>query len=119
MRHSVRSLVDLVPARRHRSLSGDRGLPMESIVTATGRARMGHDLVLENEHRAIVELARRPVSLVEIGAALTLPVAVVRVLVSDLVVGGSVIVHTPPPAFGVGGPSATALARLLRGLEAG
>jgi hypothetical protein len=92
-----------------------RELPMESLVTATSRARWGHGL--DTEHRTIVELARRPVSLVEIGAALTVPVAVARGLVGDLVESGFLVVHAPPPAFLGGCPSATVLARLLDGLR--
>jgi len=91
-------------------------LPMESLVTVTERARWGHDL--ENEYRAIVDLAERPVSLVEIGAVLTVPVTVARVLVSDLVAGGYLDVHAPAPAFAEGHPSPAVLTRLLEGLRA-
>jgi hypothetical protein len=89
---------------------------MESLVTATDRARWGHDL--QNEYRTILELARRPVSLVEIGAVLTVPVTVARVLVSDLVEGGYLDVHAPPPAFAGERPTAAVLTRLLEGLRA-
>jgi uncharacterized protein DUF742 len=89
---------------------------MESLVTVTERARWRHDL--ENEYRTIVELARRPVSLVEIGAVLAVPVTVARVLVSDLVDGGFLDVHAPPPAFAGGRPSAAVLTQLLDGLRA-
>ncbi|MHA6618205.1 DUF742 domain-containing protein [Pseudonocardia sp. DLS-67] len=92
-----------------------RELPMESLVTATARARWGHGL--DTERRTIVELARRPVSLVEIGAALTVPVAVARGLVGELVEGGFLEVHAPPPGFMGGCPSASVLARLLDGLR--
>jgi predicted ArsR family transcriptional regulator len=88
---------------------------MESLVTVTERARWGHDL--ENEYRTIVEMARQPMSLVEIGAALKVPVTVARVLVTDLVDGGYLDVHAPPPAF-AGRPSAAVLTRLLEGLRA-
>lgn len=117
MRRSVwRSVVvDLAPRQRRRIRSEGPELPMESIVIATGRVRWAHDL--GNEYRAIVELARRPMSLVEIGAALAVPMAVVRGLVADLVGGGYVDMHVPPPAFAAGGPSAVVLARLLRGLR--
>jgi hypothetical protein len=92
-----------------------RDLPMESVVTATERARHSRDL--EPGHRAVVELARRPVSLVEIGTALTVPVAVVRGLVGQLDDRGLVDVHVPP-AFPGGRPTADVLARLLDGLRA-
>jgi hypothetical protein len=89
---------------------------MESLVTVTERARWAHDL--ENEYRTIVEMARRPVSVVEIGAALAVPVTVARVLVSDLVGKGFLDVHAPPPAFAGGRPSAAVLTQLLDGLRA-
>jgi hypothetical protein len=89
---------------------------MESLVTATERARW--DQNLENEYRTIAELARQPVSLVEIAGALTVPVAVARVLVSDLVESGYLDVHAPPPAFADTRPQADVLNRLLEGLRA-
>jgi Protein of unknown function (DUF742) len=120
-RHGVhaaapRRLVPVYAVTGGRTRSGGRDLPMESLVTATERAGWRHDL--ENEYRTIVELARRPVSLVEIGAALVVPVAVARVLVSDLVDGGFLDVHAPEPAFVGGRPSAAVLTRLLEGLRA-
>jgi hypothetical protein len=63
-------------------------------------------------------MARRPVALVEIGAVLDVPVAVARVLVSDLVDAGFLVVHAPPPAFAHGRPSPAVLTRLLEGLRA-
>lgn len=131
MSRSVRrSVVELVPHQRRRNRPARDELPVETIVTATlvpaplvlaplvpvgERAPVREYL---DERRAIVELARRPVSLVEIGAALTVPVALARALVRDLVGAGYVVVH-PPPAFADGtGPSAVVLARLLRGLRA-
>jgi uncharacterized protein DUF742 len=113
---SPRRLVPVYAVTGGRTRSGSRDLPMESLVTATERAQWRNDL--ENEYRTIVELARRPVSLVEIGAALTVPVTVARVLVSDLVDGGFLDVHAPPPAFASGRPSAAVLTRLLEGLRA-
>jgi hypothetical protein len=62
-------------------------------------------------------MAGRPVSLVEICAALAVPVPVGRVLVSDLVDQGFLTVHAPPPAFG-GRPGPAVLTRLLDGLRA-
>jgi hypothetical protein len=129
MRHSVcRSVFKLAPrvhgpARRTGRLgvtteehSPGRGadLPLETVVTGTERARRTRGL--EPEHRAVVELARRPVSLVEIGVALAVPVGVVRGLVGDLEDRGLVDVHVPP-AFAGGRPTAEVLARLLEGLR--
>lgn len=131
MSRSVRrSVVELVPQQRRRNRPARDELPVETIVTATlvpaplllaplvpVGERASHREYLD-ERRAIVELARRPVSLVEIGAALAVPVALARALVRDLVGAGYVVVHLPP-AFADGtGPSAAVLARLLRGLRA-
>ena len=111
-----RRLVPVYALTGGRTRSGGRDLPMESLVTATDRGRWGHDL--ENEYRTIVELARRPVSLVEIGAVLAVPVTVARVLVSDLVEWRYLDVHASPPAFAGERPSAAVLTRLLEGLRA-
>jgi hypothetical protein len=104
-----RGVVVILPA------GTGRELPMESLVTATARARWGHGL--DAERRTIVELARRPVALVEIGAVLMVPVAVARGLVGDLVESGFLDVHAPPAGFIAGCPSASVLARLLDGLR--
>lgn len=111
-----RRVVPVYAVTGGRTRSTGRDLPMESLVTATERAHW--DQNLENEYRTIVEMARRPVSLVEIGAALTVPVAVARVLVSDLVGSGYLVVHAPPPSFADNRPSSAVLTRLLEGLRA-
>ena len=119
--------VDAPTGGRTRSVG--RELPIESVVTVTNRARRGHDLRsvtdrarrghdLRNEHRTILALASGPLSLVEIGAVLTVPVTDARVLVSDLVEWGYLDVHAPPPAFAGERPSAAVLTRLLGGLRA-
>lgn len=64
-----------------------------------------------------MELAARPVSVAEVGAALGVPVGVARVVVSDLVDAGDLAVHLPPS--GEDGPSPAVLERLLEGLRAG
>jgi Protein of unknown function (DUF742) len=98
-----------------RTRSAGRVLPIESVVTRTARARRGHDLDIE--YRTVIELASRPVSLAEISVALTVPVAVAQVLVSELVDGGYLVVHTPPPALAERRLSAELLTRLLGGLR--
>jgi hypothetical protein len=113
----LRRLVPIYAVTGGRTRSAGREIPMESLVTVTERARWaGHRL--ENEYRTILELARRPVALVEIGAALNVPVTVARVLVSDLVGDGYLDVHAPPPAFADGRPTTAVLTRLLAGLRA-
>jgi hypothetical protein len=48
----------------------------------------------EPEHRRILELALRPVSVAEIAARIDLPAGVVRVLLDDLRARGALIVRT-------------------------
>jgi hypothetical protein len=97
-----------------RTRSSGRDLPVESLVTTTGRATSD----LQQEYRVIVEMAVRPVSLVEVGAALGVPFGVARVLVSDLADAGYLVVHEPPAASPDGGPTLENLTRLLEGLRA-
>lgn len=114
---SPRRLVPIYAVTGGRTRSVGRELPMESLVTVTERAGWaGHHL--HNEYRTILELARRPVALVEIGAALNVPVTVARVLVGDLVGDGHLDVHAPAPAFADGRPTTAVLTRLLAGLRA-
>ncbi len=101
-----------VTGGRTRSTGAD--LPVESLVTATGRGAGD----LQKEYRMIVEMAVRPVSLVEVGAALNVVFGVARVLVSDLAEAGYLVVHTPPSTSSEGGPSSEHLTRLLEGLRA-
>ncbi|GAB3268180.1 DUF742 domain-containing protein [Kineosporia babensis] len=65
------------------------GLRVETLVHARPRSATA---VLRFEHQQIVQLCREPTSLAEISAALRVPFGVARVLVSDLVADGSVVV---------------------------
>lgn len=73
-------------------------------------------LVLQPEHRAILALADRPLSVAEISAHLDLPLGVVRVLLDDLLTGGLVAVHEPPPPDEL--PDERLLEAVLEGLRA-
>ncbi len=97
-----------------RTRSAGLDLPVESVVTATDRWAAD----LQKEYRVIIGMAVRPVSLVEIGAELRVPVGVARVLVSDLADAGYLVVHAPLPATAAGGPTPGTLTRLLEGLRA-
>jgi hypothetical protein len=90
-------------------------MPVETLVTVTPAGARATELHLE--YRATVDLAMRPISVVEIGASLRVPVGVARVLVSDLVDSGYLAVHLPPSATG-DGPGPEILERLLEGLRA-
>jgi hypothetical protein len=100
---------------RTRSRGGPE-MPVETLVTAAPTGRRVNDLQLE--YRFTVQMAARPVSIVEIGAALGVPVGVARVVVSDLVDAGYLAVHLPPSTGGGGGPAPEILERLLEGLRA-
>jgi len=100
---------------RTRSAAG-RDMPVETLVTVTSAGGRADDLQLE--YHTTVELAVRPISIVEIGAALGVPVGVARVLVSDLVDAGHLAVHLPPQTVAGGGPGPQILERLLEGLRA-
>jgi hypothetical protein len=97
-----------------RTRSAGRDLPVESLVTATDR--WAGDL--QKEYRVIIDTAVSPVSLVEIGALLQVPVGVARVLVSDLADAGYLVVHAPAPSDATGRPTPAVLTRLLEGLRA-
>jgi Protein of unknown function (DUF742) len=97
-----------------RTRSAGRDLPVESLVTSTDR--WSDDL--QQEYRVIIDLAVGPVSLMEIGAELGVPVGVARVLVSDLAAAGYLVVHAPPPSTAAGSPPPEILTRLLEGLRA-
>jgi hypothetical protein len=98
-----------------RTRAAGTDLPMESLVTATEHAKQADNL--RKEYRVILGIAERPVSLVEVGAALEVPVGVARVLVSDLAEANYLTVHEPLDTDGDGRPSAAVLTRLLDGLR--
>lgn len=99
-----------------RTRSAGRDLPVESLVTAVERKSWVEDL--QTEYRVIVDMATQPVSLMEIGASLRVPVGVARVLVGDLADAGYLRVHAPPATTAAGGPGPEVLAQLLEGLRA-
>ncbi len=81
-----------------------------------GRTRTRHQLLVETmisvpqydadycstllpESQAIYERARRPISIAELSVLLTIPLGVVRVLVSDLAAEGVVFIHPTGHAY--------------------
>ncbi|GAA1876489.1 DUF742 domain-containing protein [Pseudonocardia ailaonensis] len=98
-----------------RTRSAGEEFPVESLVTVTAAGR--HAAELQLEYRTILGLAAAPVSLVEIGATLAVPVGVARVLVGDLADAGYVSVHLPQVDRD-GSPGPEILERLLEGLRA-
>ncbi|MEV4498161.1 DUF742 domain-containing protein [Micromonospora arborensis] len=104
------------PGPQHEWLDGDAGPVMRPYTLTGGRVRSavdGFNLVafvlaesdvdashphLLPEHRRLVALALRPVSVAELAAELDLAVGVVRVLLGDLLAEGLIAVHEPPAA---------------------
>lgn len=82
------------------TVSGGRTKPsvaldLLSMVRATGRALK---VDLTPEHSLALDLSRAPVTVAEIGAHLRLPVAVAKILLSDLIDQGAVTARPPDPA---------------------
>ncbi|MEU8420501.1 DUF742 domain-containing protein [Micromonospora sp. NPDC048835] len=105
------------PGPQHEWLDGDAGPVMRPYALTGGRVRSAVDhfnlvaFVLARpdvdaanhpgllpEHRRLVALAHRPVSVADLAAELDLAVGVVRVLLGDLLAEGVVAVHEPPSA---------------------
>jgi hypothetical protein len=68
---------------RGRTRSAGRQLAIETMVAATSRGEERAPC-LPPEQRRVVELCRRPQSVAELGARLSAPLGVMRVLVADL-----------------------------------
>ncbi|MEU3016389.1 MULTISPECIES: DUF742 domain-containing protein [unclassified Nocardiopsis] len=69
-------------------------LDMISVVIAAKRAQVD-EMALEPEQLRILELCRRPLSVAEVSAHLDIPVAVVKVLLSDLLNRGLALARAP------------------------
>jgi hypothetical protein len=115
-RGHVERVVPVYAFTRGRTRAVGQELPLEAVVTATGRS-FTSGASLQMESRVIIELCARPKSLAEIGAALKVPVGVARVLVGDLANGGYLDVHLPRAGDGDRGPGHVILGRLLDGLR--
>lgn len=70
-------------------------LDMLSLVIATGRYTQGR---LDVEHAQALGLCHHPTSVAEVSARLRLPIAVAKILLSDLVDCGALIARAPRPA---------------------
>ena len=117
----------------HYWLDGDAGPVVRPYAMTGGRVRPaagGFDLVafvvarpyhgplpvhLQPEHRAILDVARGPLSVAEIAAHLDLALGVVRVLLGDLLAERLIAMHEPDTA---GLPDENILKAVVNGLRA-
>jgi len=117
----------------HNWLDGDAGPVVRPYAMTGGRVRPtsgGFDLVafvvarpydgplpvqLQPEHRAILHVARSPLSVAEIAAHLDLALGVVRVLLGDLLAERLIAMHEPDTA---GLPDENILKAVVNGLRA-
>ena len=115
---------DAGPVVRPYALTGGRTEPADGevldliavIVASRQAAGAGAPAFLSPEHRRILSLCRRPVTVADVASDTTLPVGVVRVLLADLILQGRLTVLPQRPAGEQ--PSADLLKEVLHGLRA-
>jgi hypothetical protein len=89
-------------------------LEIETLISTTPRAEeLMH--TMRAEHQSVARLCRHTKSVAEIGALLSLPLGVVRVLLDDMAALDLITVHTHQTS-GDGQPDMDLLRRVLRGL---
>jgi hypothetical protein len=76
-----------------RSRAGESTMDMVTLIVSECDPAPG----MQSEHVAILRNCRAPMAVVEISATLELPVSVVKVLLRDLLDGGSITVRHPSP----------------------
>jgi hypothetical protein len=97
--------------------AGGETLDLISVVVATGRAAEADDSIdLSPEHRKILSLCMRPITVADVASDTALPVGVIRVLLADLLLQGRLKVQPPRPAGEQ--PSTDLLKEVLHGLHA-
>ncbi len=112
--------VDAGPVVRPYTVTGGRvrpatGFDLVAFVVAAPLDRV--DLApLQPEHRAIIEVAQRPVAVAELAARVDLALGVVRVLLGDLLGAGLVVSYEPQPAAAL--PNHDILQAVVNGLRA-
>lgn len=112
--------LDAGPVVRPYTVTGGRvhpasGFDLVAFVVAAPLDRV--DLApLQPEHRAIIEVAQRPVAVAELAARVDLALGVVRVLLGDLLGAGLVVSYEPQPAAAL--PNHDILQAVVNGLRA-
>jgi hypothetical protein len=89
-------------------------LEIETLISTAARAEEQMH-TMRAEHQSVARLCRHTKSVAEIGALLSLPLGVVRVLLDDMCSLGLITVHTRQTT-GDGQPDMDLLQRVLRGL---
>ena len=116
---------DLGPVVRPYAVTGGRTEPADgevldlvAVVVANGKdSEAGDDPIRQTpEHRKILRLCRRPVTVADIASDTALPVGVVRVLLADLILEEAVRVVRNRPAAQL--PGNDVLKEILNGLRA-
>lgn len=86
-------LVRPYAVARGRTRPTRHDLEMTTIVVAVSTDR---HVNVDREYAHILQMCRRPLSVAEVSATLTLPLGVVKVLLSDLIDWGLIIFRSPP-----------------------
>jgi len=91
-------LVRPFAVTRGRTTSNWRDLDMITLVVA---ARWDRSVErLDHDHANVVRLCRNPISVAEISAMMSLPLAVTKILIGDLIESGYLIFRAPPSSRG-------------------
>lgn len=98
-----------------RTESSRADLALEDLVRTIPAADRASPTGLSVEHQSIARLCREVLSVAEIAARLDFPLGVARILVSDLVDLGIVVVHRTPDHKGAAGVAL--LEQVLQGLQ--
>ena len=105
-------LVRPYAVARGRTRPTRHDLEMTTLVVAVKADR---HVNVDREYAHIIRISRRPLSVAEISATLNLPLAVVKVLLSDLIDWGLVIFRSPPRASDI--PRTELLQAVLDGIR--
>jgi hypothetical protein len=74
----------------------EKSVALDMITVVATALELSEDVFLEPEQRRVLELCRTPSSVAEVAAHLSLPIAVVKVLIADLAERRHVYTQTPP-----------------------
>ncbi|HEY3691154.1 MAG TPA: DUF742 domain-containing protein [Pseudonocardiaceae bacterium] len=105
-------LVRPYAVARGRTRPTRHDLEMTTLVVAVSADR---HVDVDREYAHIIKISRRPLSVAEVSATLNLPLAVVKVLLSDLIDWGLIIFRSPPRTSDV--PRTELLQAVLDGIR--